>query len=369
MKKIVIIAAMALFAIPGSADRAVGSPVVVDNYGEHKHQLELFSDKINVIHSAADRNDVKSLVHVISRIDGDSSYDIPVREHLVEAGVIAMSRIEPDAAAWQLISGLKNRSVVTYMRMSDEHGSVVVPLYDLAAAAAFTERVWRIADAEKQVGLDLEHGRWRIAGYFEPHKDYSLNAWQSGTARAFDGASIQSLLVHKSALIAALKQGLRVDDLVLLSALRLKDAELFNALANHGEDRVLLRAIGAAGSVLPANDLQVFLVASTQNTHALSAATLEIGMLALVSDDALSWLASQLGDQRAGSSAALALARISDDRVFDQVREAIVGNGSALTKLRAALVLRLSETETAAVMQKQLGSHPGVSPALKRALQ
>ena len=133
--------------------------------------------------------------------------------------------------------------------------------------------------------------------------------------------------------------------------------------------RRLLKEVGVLLTYEATRDLAVENVEISTPLETVQAPRLLGRKLALISDDARSWLFIQLGSQSAGSSAALALARISDDRVFDQVRETIVGNGSELSKLRAVLVLRLSETETAATMQNQLRSRSGLSLALKRALQ
>ena len=363
-------AVLLLFLTASSVGAALAAaPLVVDDRSSHKVQLALVDSKIAALNSAADTGNAAELSAELHRIERDGELDTGVREYLLEAGVIALSRTAPDDQARRTVAAYRSRPVTVFIRMHEEHSEAVVPLYDVAAAARFTERSWNISQAASLVQAELASGRWRPADFLTPAAGLSIEHWQVGSVKAFRETGIQTVAAYKTALISALQDGQPVSRLTMEIAVRTRDPVLFDALAEHADAALLLRTINIATAHLDRSDATAFLKRCAERPDVASAAVLQLGGIAADDPASRAWLLRRLGNADDGASAALALSRLSDRTVLDDARNVIEGDHPELSKLRAALVLRLSDLPAAAAVRRQLLASVTISERVRSALQ
>ena len=137
------------------------APVIVENRATHAAKLEAVKEHRAVIDALADRDDAAGLLSMLEQIDGDAKIDPAVRDHLLEATLLAISRTTPDPSTRAAVNRFRSRPVNAFVRLHEERGQPVVPLYDLAAAAGLTIRVWDTADAEESVSIALRAALWQ----------------------------------------------------------------------------------------------------------------------------------------------------------------------------------------------------------------
>ncbi len=344
-------------------------PVVVDDRSSHKAQVALVGSRITAMNSIADAGDAGELSTELLRIDSDDDLDESVREYLLEAGIIAMSRVTPDDQARRILAEYRSRPVTVFVRMHEEHGEAVIPLYDVAAAARFTEQNWDIDQAAALVQAKLASGQWQPVSFRTPPAGLSIERWQAGSVKAFQEAAVQAVSIHKTALLDALKNGESVGQLIMEVAVRTSDPVLFDAVAGHTDAALVLRAIAKTTKHLNRSDATTFLKRCAERPDVASAAILELGSVATDDYATRAWLLQRLGNADDGASAALALSRLSDQAILDDVRNIIEGDHPELHRLRAALVLRLSSLPAASVMRRQLIASTKISEPVRIALQ
>jgi hypothetical protein len=147
------------------------------------------------------------------------------------------------------------------------------------------------------------------------------------------------------------------------------DTDLFAALIRQGNARYGREAIACVYRYLSSGDAVNLLITASARPELASAAILELGAQFSNENEVRRWLLNRLGDPADGASAALALARAADDDIFNEIRAVILGDTTELMKLRAALVLRISESAAAQSMRHELLSQKLASEKLREALK
>lgn len=357
-----------LFVLLAAAS-VTAAPVIVENGATHAAKLEAASEHKVAIAALAAQDDAAGLLSMLEQIDGNAKIDAAVREHLLEATLLAMSKTTPDASVRAAANRYLSRPVNVFVRLDDERGQPVVPLYDPAAAAGLTIRVWDTADAEESASTALRAGLWKPDDLMLPPRDMSLEAWQAGTRRAFESVDRQFVAATKSALLQSHSLSDEYDPLLLVAADRLGDTELYEAIIAQGDARFAREAIETVHRSLAFDDAASLLINASARPELSSAAILELGTHFSNGIEIRRWLLNRLGDPVDGASAALALGRAADDDILNEIRAVILGDAAELAKLRAALVLRVSESAAAQSLRHKMLSRTLSSEALRQALQ
>jgi len=361
-------AAIFLIALLATSS-TTAAPVIIESKAAHAAELEAVKGHRASIQALADRNDAAGLMLALDQFDADTNIDPAVRDHLLETTLLQLSRTTPDPATRAAVSRYGNRPVTTFVRLHEERGQPAVPLYDLAAAARLTIRVWNTADAMEWVSMALRAGRWQPGDFLQPQLGLPLQAWQAGTQRALESADRALVAATKSALLQSQTLSNEYDALVLTAGTRLGDADLYGAVIGQGGTHYARLAIRSVYRALGFADATRLLMSASARPELVSAAILELGAHASNDPAIRDWLLNQLGDPVNGASAALALARIADDEVLNGIQAVILGDASELTKLRAALVLRISDSPAAQSLRLELLSQTLSSEKLRAALR
>lgn len=347
----------------------IAEKTIVENRAAFAARLATMSDRESAIHKLAANSDAPGLVAALEEIEGDSGIDSAVRDHLLEATLLGFSASVPDAAARATVERFAAAPVNTFVRLTDEHGEAVVPLYDLAAAARLTLRQWDVAAAEREVANSLHNFSWQPRDFVLPPANTSPEVWQAGTVRALASADMTTVRAQKAALLQAHREHGKLSPALLAAARRLGDAELYRAVIEHGDERSAREAVRSAAQTLRSGPAVDVLLAATERSPLASGAILQLGEFISSDDNVRSWLLARLGDPADGASAALALARAGDSETLSAVRDVVLGDADELGKLRAVLVLRLRQSPSAQALRTALRSHPLVGESLREALR
>ena len=351
------------------AVNAIAAAVVVVDRTAHAAAQNAVNERIESVHTLASRNDSAGLLTALEAAESDEMTDPAVRDYLLETTLLALSRTSSTLAARTAVAAYENRAVSSVVRLNEAHGQAVVPLYDLAAAARLTIRIWDTRAAHDWVASALRTGQWRPSDFSRPASGLSLDAWQEGTRRAFESVERRFVARQRFTLLQSQNGSSRLDSLLLVAASRLRDADLYEKVIVNGEADYARQAIASLGRKLSGDEVTGILTAGLKRPELASAAILELGQVATNDIEVRGWLLQRLGNPGDGASAALALARLPSNDVLDDIRAVILGNAAQLAKLRAALVLRLSGSPEARMLQQELLSQELSSEMLRRALQ
>ena len=317
----------------------------------------------------AGHDDSAGLVASLTATGSDQAMDPVLQDYMLETTILALSGTTPTSVSRASVEEYQDRAVRSFVRLRDEHGNAVIPLYDLAAAARLTIRAWDTSDAKARVSAALRDRQWTPADLLKTPAQMSASAWQEGTRQAFESVDHQLLLEQKAALLDARRDSDRFDALLLAMAVQLRDRDLYDAVITLANPRDALDAVNSINEEFrPGEAAEILIVAATRDEVA-SAAILELGKLALNDDAVRGWLLERLASPRDGGSAALALARVSDRRILNDIESIIRSDAAELPKLRAALVLRLSDTPAAQALRQDLLTRMLSSEQLRGALQ
>ena len=366
--RIIYKAIIASLALVAAAD-AMAAVLIVDDRAAHAAKLVAVSDRVVSIHAMAKRNDSAGLVTSLKAIGSDRTMDPVLQDYMLETTILALSGTTPTSVARASVAEYQDRAVSSFVRMRDEHGNAVIPLYDLAAASRLTLRVWDTSDAKARVSAALRARQWTPAGLLKTPAEMSDSAWQEGTRQAFESVDRQLLIEQKAALLNARQDSDQFDALLLAMAVRLRDRDLYNIVIALANPRDALGAVHSVNEEFRSGEAAEILTVATARDEVASAAILELGKLASIDDAVRGWLLERLASPGDGGSAALALARISDNSILIDIESIIRSDAGELAKLRAALVLRLSHTEAAQALRQDLLTRKLSSERLREALQ
>jgi hypothetical protein len=360
-----VVAAIAVSA----ATHSVAATVIIDDRAAHIESLSAVSDRVASVHAMAKNEESAALVTSLKAIGGDQAMDPVLRDYLLETTILALSGTTPTALSRAAVEEYQHRAVSSFIRLRDEHGNAVIPLYDLAAAARLTIRVWDVSDAKARVSEALRVRQWTPADLLQTPAEISGSAWQEGTRQAFESVDRQLLLEQKASLLHAQRDSNQFDTLLLVMAVQLRDRDLYNVVLTMANPRDALEAVGSINTGFHHVEAAEILILAAARDEVASAAILELGKLVSNDDMARGWLLERLASPGDGGSAALALARVGDTNILSDIESIIKSDAPELAKLRAALVLRLSNTEAAQALRQDLLTRKLSSEQLREALQ
>lgn len=319
---------------PASARRATTEPAVV---AADTHLASL-----------AASGQVSELALRVQRISTDRTLAPAAREWLLDRGLHQLATLVPTAEARALVQQLAGRRPEVFTRVDPDHGDRATPLYDTGATARFVLRAWERRAARLQAESDLAAGRTAVLARFAARgAPGARDPVREGIEEAFTAAPRSQLVTQRNAIHVALSAGERVDELALVLAGRLADADLAGLVVDHAEAPVALAALSSLPSVLDPSTARELFMRASRRAEIASAATLAIGRLAVQDGGARAMLYEQLGDPAVGPSAAAALAAIGDPAVASELGRRLRAATSEPSRRMHVLALRLDASPAA----------------------
>ena len=271
-------------------------------------------------------------------IAGDGTLGEVAREWLIDQGLHSVARMAPSPAARVTVSRLALRRPTVFTRADPDHGDRATPLYDAGATARFVMRSWERSAARAATARELSARDVRVALLFDAERSTAI---RDGIADAFRAAPVAQLAAQRPAVVAALREGRRVDPLALILAGRLADPELFDLVIDYADGQVARVAVAAAPRVLDARSALDALTRASRRADIASAAVLETGRLAATDPGARRFLFAALADPGLAPSAAAALGQLGDPSVSAEIGRRLAAARSDEERRPLVLALRL----------------------------
>jgi len=164
---------------------------------------------------------------------------------------------------------------------------------------------------------------------------------RAGIADAFRAASLRLLIGQRSTMVDGLARGRRVDELALILAERLADAELFNLIFGHADAPVALSGIAGIARTLDAQTSFELLALASRRAEIASAAVLAIGRLARSDAAARRFLFDAIDEPDIGPSAAAALAASGDASITPELGRRLAESRTEESRRLLVLALKL----------------------------
>ena len=276
------------------------------------------------------------------------------QEWLLDRGLHALARLEPTPRSRETVLRLLSRTPIVYTQVDPDHGDRATPLYDTAATARFVLRNWDRNAARKAAEADLAAGRPAVVERFAGRAGQGgQDAVRAGIADAFRRAAPAVLSAQRATLVEALTAGRPVDELALIAAERLADAELFDLVFGFADERVALAAVPAvARSARCPDGLRPPLDCQPPRRYRLRrrARDRQTGEKRLPRRASSSSTRSSQRD--VGPSAAAALAALDDPTVAAELGRRLAKSRSEESRRLIVLALRLDASPAA---QEELG--------------
>jgi hypothetical protein len=296
---------------------------------------------------AAD-NRATDLAARLDLIAHDRTITDVAQEWLLDRGLHALARLEPTSRSRETVQRLVSRTPIVYTRIDPDHGDRATPLYDTAATARFVLRNWDRNDARITAQADLAMARTAVVERFAGRAGHGeQDAVRAGIADAFRTATPAALSSQRAAIVEALTAGRRVDELALIVAEHLADAELFDLIFGLADEPVALAAVPAVPSALDAQTALGRLSLASRRADIASAAVLQIGRLAKGDTSARQFLFDALEPGDAGPSAAAALGALDDPAVAPELGRRLAKTRSEESRRLIVLALRLDASAAA----------------------
>ena len=365
MKRIVTI--LLVVCLPASAPHA--EPLIVDGDIAVASALSDVRGRSEVLHALGDDDNAAQLLRALQNLEQDSSLGAVARQHLIDTTLQAMSGVEPDQSVRDAVAAYIGHPVEVYVQLSEEHRDIVVPLYDLSASAALTMRSWDENRAQYLVSARLAANTWEPALYSSPEAGLNQDVWRRATEKAVSSIETESLLQVRDRILKAQQAGEPLGEVALIAGRRLQDRELLLSTTSHGEQRVAIAALRATVESMPPSVALQVLRAGRQRDDIATAAVLELATLVDQQPLAYEELLGLLDDEALGGAAALALARAESPQSLADLQRIILGDQSSIKKLRAALALRLSGSDAAIALQRELRQATDIDLDLRGALR
>lgn len=299
----------------------------------------------------------RALADHIRALETNKVLDDVSRIQLMYDAIIEIADHAPDAE----VAPLLERHARTGYRVpgfrEDDGHRIAISTHDTASAAKFALQQW-----ERQRGLAVATGALASGDVL----DFDVpEATLAGYAQAFANAGRDRLQPLRAPLAAALDAGAPVEPLTLILVERLHDVPLASALLAHGRAELVVHMLPRIGEALSDAEALPVLVAATARDELASAAVLQIGRLAASHRAAHDWLLAAFDDRRLGASAAAALAKTGDPIAIASMADKLNGDGSTLSRSRAALGLKLSQTRAARAALERFAADPDAPPELQ----
>jgi hypothetical protein len=323
-----------------AVQRVITSPAVVER-----------AQQLNAL---AERGAAGELVAQLRRLSQDTQEGSIPRAWLLDRGMHELSRLRPTDEARALLNDVAQQPPQVFVRVDPDHGSHAIPLYDPAATARFVLRQWERVAAREEASAALAAGNSQAVDTFT--RDLSateIDPRRAGIVDAFRSASVGALARQRSAIIAAIGRGDRVDEIAAVTAERLRDIELLGLVLDNAEPAVALSALRRARDVLGDTAALDVLVVASRREQIASAALLEIGRIAQQDSRARAYLFETMDDPAAAPSAAAALASLHDPAVASELGRLLNTTTNEAKRRQLALSLKL-DGSTAARGQLEL---------------
>lgn len=284
---------------------------------------------------------VTALASALDRIAIHPALDDVEREWLLDQGLHELARLAPTPEARVTVARLALRPPTVFTQADPEHGAHVTPLYDVGATARFVMRSWERAGARELALADLRAGRGAAVARFAATSGGTRDPVRAGIVDAFQEAPERLIELQRAPILSAIALGRRVDELALVLAERLADAELLELVIGNADAPVALAAVEAVPRTFHRQAALELLASATRRAEIGSAAMLAIGGLAKDDGAARDLLFSAIEDPELGASAAAALAGLSDPGVAAELGRRLRASRSESSRRLYALALRL----------------------------
>lgn len=274
--------------------------------------------------------------------------DEPAREALLDRGIHALAQLPPHPSSRVLVSELLDRKPRVFVLSDPEHGPRGAPLYDVGAAARFAQQSWVRREAREATAAAVSRRDVAIvAAYAATATSADRDARKAGAVEAFNAAGTADLLALRPALVAAMESGGHADELLLLFARRLADADLYALLFDRADDGTAIRAIAEVPRVLHADAAVTVLRTAMRRQELASAALLATAELALTHDGARQQLLTSLRHPLHGPSAAAGLGRLNDPALAGDLGRSLARATDETTRRHIALALQFDGSDRA----------------------
>lgn len=297
----------------------------------------------------------------LAELRRDPALSDAARERLLQDTVLALADTAPDSGLRAEVNALASWTPRTWV-WTDEHGHrQEFPLYDVAAAAAFTERRWQEAAAQRATAADLDAGRaldllarYSTAGAAE----------RRGMEDAVRTVPPAGLAPLRDALLGGLSRGEALGGLALALARRGHDAGLLEAVLLGADGPTALTALRVLDDAAWGGDALGLLETASSRDEIASAALYRIGALLPASPEAGEFLLARLGGP-GGATAAHALASAGDPGLIDRLAGILASREATELRRRHALLgLRLADDDRAEGHLAAFAARPDAPPAL-----
>jgi hypothetical protein len=315
---------------------------------------------------AADRR-ATDLAARLDLIANDRTITDVAQEWLLDRGLHALARLEPTPRSQETVLRLISRTPIVYTQVDPDHGDRATPLYDTAATARFVLRNWDRNAARDAARADLAAQRAAAVERFAGRAgDGRQDAVRAGIADAFRVATPLPLSSQRAAIVEALTAGRPVDELALIAAERLADAELFDLVFGLADEPVALAAIPAVTRALDSQTAFGRLAIASRRADIASAAVLEIGRLARNDGAARQFLFDAIETGDLGPSAATALAALGDPAVAAELGRRLEMARSEDSRRLIVLALRLDSSAASREQLRRFAASKRGSAELQR---
>lgn len=312
---------------------------------------------------------VSDLAGRLDRIAAHPALDPVAREWLLDQGLHELARLAPTPAARATVARLALRPLVVYSKVDPDHGDRTTPIYDVGATARFTMRAWERAGARDLALADLRGARGAVVQRFAATRGGARDPVRAGIVDAFREAPERLIELQRAPILSAIAVGQRVDELALVLALRLADAELLELVIGNADAPVALAAVVAVPRTFNRQTALELLAIATRRAEIGSAAVLAIGELAKDDGAARNLLFEMIEDAELGASAAAALGGLADPAVSAELGRRLRASRTESSRRLYALALRLDPGDAAREELRRFAATRTGSAQLQREVQ
>lgn len=284
----------------------------------------------------------------LQRASEDAGLSPLAREWLLDRGLNEATRLTPTPGLRATVASIAQRRPEVFVRADPDHGDRAVPLYDPGAMARFVLRGWTRAEARDRTALALQASLlWPIERFAQDATPAELDATKAGILEAFRAAAPETLARYRSAVVAAIDRGERVDELAAVVAELLGDVDLQSLVIDRADATVALGAVQRARALFGDAAALDVLINASRRPELASAALLEIGRLAQDDPRARAYLFSSIDDAPLAASAATALASLHDPAVASELGRRLRAEPREWSRRHLVLALKLDGSTAA----------------------
>ncbi len=278
----------------------------------------------------------EALLDALSAIERNTAITAPVRDYLVFSFAVGLGDLDAYAVSMEVLDFLSVYEMQT-MVAHDDHSRMIVPLFNVRAAASGVKNHWDRQQASTlAMNLMQKHPDLWLASYLS-----ASSAQRRGFGDALGSATTEQLGALGLAALDRLHENPELTLIVAHAAMISGDFELLKESISRGSGPDLPLILKTASTRLRADERTELL------SHALqlgsdTKAALAIAQLApsqLGEQAVRELLFEMLSDPSLGASAAMVLGASADPKIQNRLRE-IASEKDGLAKQRAVLAVR-----------------------------